>query len=242
MSVSMLMQLKLGATAAGKSRRRLARGIARSVSRKTSMVARWGSIMPAPLAMPTTLPSPTVARRTLGYRSVVMIDWAASSRLAWPRLAAAVGTAPTMASMGMRQPITPVELGSTSVGRRPRAPATAAHRRSAVASPSGARTFETLLLTTMAPRVGSARRRRPMMTGAPGNALRVKTAAKSGVGRSGASNVMLMVAAWPVSAAVNGKRVVPARNPRGKTACVASQARCASRVGKVRFVLAIVYL
>ena len=30
------------------------------------MVARFGSIMPAPLAMPTMLPSPTAARRTLG--------------------------------------------------------------------------------------------------------------------------------------------------------------------------------
>ena len=65
-SESMLMQLKLQSTAGTNMRRSSARGIARSVSKNTNMVARLGSTMPAPLAKPTMLPRPTEARRTLG--------------------------------------------------------------------------------------------------------------------------------------------------------------------------------
>jgi hypothetical protein len=62
---------------------------------------------------------------------------------------------------------------------RPSSVAAAPATRSASATPPGAQTFEILLLMMIAPRVGSARRARPTRIGAPGKALRVKTAAKS---------------------------------------------------------------
>jgi hypothetical protein len=51
-----------------------------------------------------------------------------------------------------------------------------------VTTRAGAQTLETLLFTITAPSVGSWRRCRPTMMGAPGSALRVNIAAKSGVG------------------------------------------------------------
>ncbi len=65
-SLSMLMELNVGSTADESMRRRPARGTARSVRRYTSIVAMLGSIIPAPLAIPTIEPLPTTARRTLG--------------------------------------------------------------------------------------------------------------------------------------------------------------------------------
>ena len=66
MSLSMLIALKLASIALASSARNSPRGTARSVRRYTSIVARFGSIMPAPLAMPTMLPPPTSARRIFG--------------------------------------------------------------------------------------------------------------------------------------------------------------------------------
>ena len=66
MSLSMLIELKLPSTASVSMRRNCARGTLRSVTRKTRSVARLGSIIPAPLAMPTIDPPPTSARRILG--------------------------------------------------------------------------------------------------------------------------------------------------------------------------------
>ena len=65
-SLSMLMELKVGPTAAGSIRRSASLGTERSVSRNTSMVAMLGSIMPAPFAIPTIDPPPTAALRTFG--------------------------------------------------------------------------------------------------------------------------------------------------------------------------------
>ena len=65
-SVSTEMQLKLTSTAASSASRSASRGTSASVSRYTSMVARFGSIIPAPFAIPTSIPSPSAARRTLG--------------------------------------------------------------------------------------------------------------------------------------------------------------------------------
>lgn len=75
------------------------------------------------------------------------------------------------------------------------------------------------------------------MTGAPGNALRVKTAAKSGVGRSSARSVSVIFAGLGASRGVNSNRVVPTRKPAGRADCAASHARCAARLANVRFVL-----
>src|SRR5471030_1682375 len=106
----------------------------------------------------------------------------------------AAGSAATIAPTGRLQPITPVEEGRTCEGERERSRAASAQTRSASATPSGAHTFEILLLMTIAPRAGSFRRFLPTTTGAPGKALRVKTAAKSGVGRSSAMIVIVILA------------------------------------------------
>ena len=84
-----------------------------------------------------------------------MMALAASTKDRCPSEATASGRAASMASTGMRQPITPVELGSTWRPCNPSAPATASHQRSAIATPSGAHTLETLLFTTTAPTVAS---------------------------------------------------------------------------------------
>ena len=65
-SLSTLIALKLGSTARASIARNSARGTAMSVKMYTSIVARFGSIMPAPFAIPTMLPAPTVARRIFG--------------------------------------------------------------------------------------------------------------------------------------------------------------------------------
>src|SRR5688500_19019922 len=103
--------------------------------------------------------------------------------------------------------------------------------------PSGAQTLEILLLMTTAPSVGSASRLRPMSTGAPGNALRVNIAANAEVGSSRAITVSAIFAGFGASLGMNSNRVQPTRNPAGSAACEASQARCALRSEKVRFVL-----
>src|SRR5688572_24005140 len=111
-----------------------------------------------------------------------MIPSAAGSTDAGDNAAAAWGKAASMASTGRRQPMTPVELGNTAAPGRPSSSPAAADTRSAAATPSGAQTLATLVLTTTAPTAGSSMRRRPTITGAPGKALRVNTPAKSGVG------------------------------------------------------------
>src|SRR6185436_5157815 len=167
-----------------------------------------------------------------------MIPSAAGKAEPGASAAIAAGTAPSMASTGRRQPMTPVELGSTWRGSSFRPSATPAQIRSAMATPSGAQTLEILLLTVTAPRLGSPRRWRPTSTGAPGKALRVKTAAKSVVGRSSASNVRVMRAGLATSKGVKANEVVATRKPAGSGACVASQARCSACDAKVSLVLA----
>ena len=76
------------------------------------------------------------------------------------------------------------------------------------------------------------------MIGAPGRALRVNMAAKSGVGRSSASSVSVILAGLGASRGMNSKRAVPTRKPAGSRAWSASQARWELRSEKVRAVLA----
>ena len=97
--------------------------------------------------------------------------------------------------------------------------------------------MEILLLTMMALRVGSPSRWRPTITGAPGKALRVKTAAKFGVGRSSAMRVSVIFAGLGASRGVKSNRAVPTRKPAGSAACAASHAWWASREANVREVL-----
>jgi hypothetical protein len=79
--------------------------------------------------------------------------------------------------------------------------------------------------------------RRPTMTGAPGKAFLVNTAAKSGVGASRAMSVSVIFEGLGASLGRNSKRVVPTRKPFGRAAWAASHARCAAREEKVFWVL-----
>jgi len=65
----------------------------------------------------------------------------------------------------------------------------------------------------------------------------VNIAAKSGVGWSRAISVSVIFAGFGTSNGVNPKRVVPTRNPGGRAAWLASQARCSSRDAKTSWVL-----
>ena len=65
-SPSTEMRLKLSRTASSSRPCSVPRSTAASVSRNASMVAIDGSIMPAPLAMPTTVAFPARRPRTLG--------------------------------------------------------------------------------------------------------------------------------------------------------------------------------
>ncbi|OQB89356.1 MAG: hypothetical protein BWX86_02485 [Verrucomicrobia bacterium ADurb.Bin122] len=149
----------------------------------------------------------------------------------------ALGNAGSMASTGSVQPMTPVELGSTWPALRPSCFASSPQSRSEASTPPGAQTLEILLFTRIAPSVGSESRARPTITGAPGNAFLVNTAAKSGVGLSSAMSVSVIFAGFGASRGTKSKRVVPTRNPAGKVACCASQLRCASREENERAVL-----
>src|SRR3954471_16432058 len=99
-----------------------------------------------------------------------------------------------MASAGSDQPITPVELGRICVGANPSAFPVATQIRSEASTPPGAHTLEILLLMITAASDGSASRLRPMITGAPGNALRVNIAANAVVGSSSTIIVSVILA------------------------------------------------
>ena len=72
-SLSTEMRFRLLSTHQARCSRRRSLSTTQSVHRKQSSVPMFGSIMPAPLAMPTMLPAPAGSRRTLGNASVVMM-------------------------------------------------------------------------------------------------------------------------------------------------------------------------
>ncbi len=134
----------------------------------------------------------------------------AAGRMLSPCSAAtAPGSASTIAFTGSRQPMTPVDEGSTSFAPTPRSRAAAPATSSAAATPSGAQTFEILLFTTQAASRGSARRARPTITGAPGKAFRVNFAANDGVGSSAAMTTRFIRAGLGTSTGTNSSRVRP---------------------------------
>ena len=97
-----------------------------------------------------------------------------------------------MASKYPELEVIAVDDGSTASAGMPRSLPVSTQIASLSASPPGAQTLEILLLTTIAPRAGPARRLRPTITGAPGKALRVNIAAKASVGSSRATSVTVM--------------------------------------------------
>ena len=110
----------------------------RSVIMYASMVAILGSIIPAPLAIPTTdHPFFETLDRTLGYLSVVVMPRAAGYALLLCSCAAASGIPPLRESTGRRHPIIPVEEGNTNdFDFNLRAVATASQRLSLSPAPA----------------------------------------------------------------------------------------------------------
>jgi len=147
------------------------------------MVAMFGQIMPAPLAMPSTRISLSstskVSQASFGKASVVMMARAKSVAAAVPRLLASRGAASAHLSMGIRTPITPVDAGSTSSGATPAASAASSRalRQSALPGwPVQALACPALMTTARV--VGfAASRSLATSTGAAGKRLVVNTPA-----------------------------------------------------------------
>ena len=93
-----------------------------SVVSTTSIVARPGASMPAPLAMPPTMkPAAVDATDCFGTESVVMIARAASSAPVTSSSGTASSTPASSRSIGSRSPIRPVEQTATSSAETPSA-------------------------------------------------------------------------------------------------------------------------
>ncbi len=123
----------------------------------TSIVARTGWIMPAPLAIPPTVNPPALACASFGPESVVRMASAAASPPSAESRAAADETPASTRSSGRRTPITPVERTTTASLTIPSASPTATAVASASASPAApVAAFATPALTTTA--CGSASR------------------------------------------------------------------------------------
>jgi len=76
------------------------------------------------------------------------------------------------------------------------------------------------------------------MMGAPGRALRVNMAAKSGVGRSSVMSVSVILAGLGASRGMNSKRAGSDAESSGELGLAGKQVRCAAELEKVRAVLA----
>src|SRR3954463_3882467 len=154
-----------------------------SVVRTTSIVARLGASMPAPLALPPMHQPPRCCTVVFGTESVVMIARAASGP---PSSLSAVTAAVTPAvsrSMGSRTPIRPVLATATSMAPRPSSAAAC----SAVAWVSWKPSVPVHALAppelrTIARARSPASTWRLQSTGAAGKRLVVKTAAAASSG------------------------------------------------------------
>ena len=124
-SPSTVMRLKECSTASLSADLSALRSTARSVMMKASMVAMFGCIMPAPLAMAlmvaVCLPSFMVRLTCLGYVSVVIMAAAASLTVAVPSARAMAFSFGRIFATGSLTPITPVEQMSTRGSGRPSA-------------------------------------------------------------------------------------------------------------------------
>jgi hypothetical protein len=95
-----------------------------SVVRTTSIVARPGASMPAPLAMPPTVKPLPSASAVFGTESVVMMAFAALAPPLAERPAVATSIPASNSDIGSRSPIRPVEHTATSIGPHPSTSAT----------------------------------------------------------------------------------------------------------------------
>src|SRR5437867_11968170 len=157
--------------------------ITASVATKPSIVAMFGRIMPAPLAMPvivTVLPPICTWRdAALGSVSVVMMPSAACAQWSTRRSASAAGRPASMRSTGSVSMITPVENGSTCSGATPSCLPKAMQVERARAKPSSPVPALALPVLISSARIGwpPARNSRHSCTGAAQKRLRVKTPA-----------------------------------------------------------------
>ena len=114
-SPSIVIRLKLSATAFFNKLSSVAASILASVPTNASIVAKFGQIMPAPLDIPVMVherPSNSnCLLLNLGRVSVVKIAEAARLQLVSDRSPIACGKAAMIASVGKASPITPVENG-----------------------------------------------------------------------------------------------------------------------------------
>jgi hypothetical protein len=99
--------------------------------------------------------------------------------------------------------------------------------RSASSIPCGVQTLEILLFARTPRMEAFSRRDLPMRTGAPGNRFRVKTAPKSGVGRSNRMSERLIFSgcADSRSRGLNAISCTAQRKPSGRTALPARTPR-----------------
>jgi hypothetical protein len=112
-------------------------GTTASVVRTTSIVARLGASIPAPLAMPPMLQPSRCWTVVLGTLSVVMIARAASAPPSSDSACAASLTPAVSLSRGSRMPISPVLATATSTAPRPSSSATCSAVAWVSAKPSG---------------------------------------------------------------------------------------------------------
>ena len=187
-----------------------------------SIVAMFGWIIPAPLAMPVTVigtPSTTMRRDApLGTVSVVMIADTAANQLSGRAAPFAAGSAATSRATGSGSMITPVENGSTSCIVHPTMLATAAQVVSASASPLAPVPALALpALTTSArseapPVPSRARWRRQTVTGAAQKRFWVNTPAATVPGSNSATSTssraqfLIFAAAVPSATPATGRR------------------------------------
>ena len=149
-----------------------------SVKNMVMRVAMSGSIMPTPLATPTTRAAPHVAAANFGWVSVVMMPRATASASV-PESVAGMDARPVLTrSIGYWRPITPVEAMSTSDGEQPSAAATPPTTVFALERPSApVATLAFLEMTTIACAERSARWARLTTTLGPANRDFVNTPA-----------------------------------------------------------------
>src|SRR6185369_3213336 len=169
------------------ARCRVAASATASVVMTTSMVARDGASIAAPLAMPptTTAPSALVRTACLLTVSVVRIASAAAGPPSAESCAIVRVTPPSSRSIGSRTPISPVEQTATSPAPIPSPPATCSAVTWVSAKPSGpVQAFAPPELRTTARSRPSATAWRVHWTGAACTRLVVNTAAAASDGPS----------------------------------------------------------
>ena len=152
-SVSMETQLNVRLTTRRKIASRSFDETAASVKIMEIIVAMSGSIIPTPLATPTTraVDPATVASETLCTVSVVMMPRATSSASFAGKGKGSAAIPVRIRSIGYRRPMTPVDARRTSDALMPSFAATEDVTSSACAKPSGPlATFAFFEMTTMA--------------------------------------------------------------------------------------------